>query len=107
MNDPISEEWAKTVSAFAYRYAKALDDALRDAVRKNECPQCKAGVHPEALVIFEDWQPHEYTRDIPRMTKTVLICCVRCADIMREIRLRSHESYHVNRISGQNDPKNG
>ena len=76
--DPIGvgELFRKNVYDLAYKWAKKVDDALRDAVLKNECPQCHSGTHAEAMVLIENWKPF-----MPSMSKTSLICCVRCVDV--------------------------
>ena len=74
--DQIREFIRKKVDDFAYKWAKKVDDALRDAVLKNECPQCHSGTHAEAMVLIDNWKPF-----MPSMSKTSLICCVRCVEL--------------------------
>ena len=74
--DQMGEFIRKKVYDLAYKCAKKVDDALRDAVLKNECPQCHSGTHAEAMVLIDNWKPF-----MPSMSKTSLICCVRCVDV--------------------------
>lgn len=74
IDDALGDAWREKVREFSFAWAKRLDDALRDAVAKNRCPQCAAGVHPEAMIVLGlPSRPGKFER-------RALICCVRCED---------------------------